>query len=154
MIIVSSNVSMTYLPEKLKEYPPYRMFKCTKMEVFKTVMDEIKDEKEVIIAVIENFLCDVVRGIQAPTSGLIDDAIDATIKDFMGVVHSTATKNPRTRFSLAQPILQPGNDWYTEKYEGFCRAFIAGINTLGLKNISKLETIQECCKALETIKSI
>jgi hypothetical protein len=141
MIIGSSNVAMTYLPEKFKEYPPYKMCKCTRIEVFKAVMDEIKDEKEVIIAVIENFLCDAVRDRQDPTPGVIDDTIDATIKDFMEVVRSTATKNKGTRFALAQPILRPRNDWYTERYEGFCRSFVSGINALGLVNVSKLEAM-------------
>jgi hypothetical protein len=52
------------------------MTKCTKDEVFKVVMDEISDEKEVIIAVIENFLCDMVRSVQNPTTYQIDKSID------------------------------------------------------------------------------
>jgi hypothetical protein len=32
-----------------------------KIEVFKAVMNEVMDEKEVLIGVIENFICDAVR---------------------------------------------------------------------------------------------
>jgi hypothetical protein len=42
---------------------------------------------------------------------------------------------------MAQPILRPRNDWYTERYEGFCRTYITGINALGLGNVSKLEAL-------------
>ena len=64
LLIGSSNVSMTYYPEKFKEYPPFKMVKCTKIEVFKAVMEDIKEEREVIIAVVENFLCDAVKSIR------------------------------------------------------------------------------------------
>ena len=51
LIIGSSNVAMAYNPEKFKEYPPYNMLKCTRFEVFKVMMDEIRNEKEIIIMV-------------------------------------------------------------------------------------------------------
>ena len=105
---------MAYKPEKFKEYPPYNMIKCTKIEVFRAVMEEIKEEKEVIIAVIENFICDSVRAIPAQTSDLIDGAIDAAITDYIGTVRRTAQSLPLTRLALAQPILRPRDNWYTE----------------------------------------
>jgi hypothetical protein len=42
---------------------------------------------------------------------------------------------------LAQPILRPRNDWYTERYEGLCRSYVAGVNGLGLFNVSKLDAM-------------
>ena len=138
LLIGSSNVANTYRKDKFKGYPPYKLIKCTKVEVFKAVMDEVKAEKEVIIAIIENFLCDSVKNILAPTSDLIDGAIEATIKDFLGIVSSTAKRLPGTRFALAQPILRPRDEWYTERYDGLCRSFVAGVNSIGLENVSKL----------------
>ena len=141
LLIGSSNVSMTYYPEKFKEYPPFKMIKCTKMEVFKAVMDDIREEKEVIIAVVENFLCDAVRSIPIPSTNLIDDALEATMKDYFGVIRHTAKRLTKTRFALAQPIMRPRNEWYTERYVGLCRSFVASVNASGLVNVSKLEAM-------------
>lgn len=141
LLIGSSNVAMTYKPEKFKEYPPYKMLKCTRFEVFKVMMEEIKNEKEIIIAVIENFICDAVRNLPNASSDSIDSAIDATIKEFMGVVQNTAKRLPTARFAIAQPILRPRNDWYTERYEGLCRTYVARVNGLGLDNVSRLDAM-------------
>ena len=139
LLIGSSNVYRTYEHEKFKGYPQYRMVKCTKFEAFKAIMDDIREEKEVIIAVIENFLCDSVRDLQESTPDLIDNAIKATITDFMKVIHKTATKLPRSRFALVQPIKRPRHEWYEERYDGICRTYNAETNALGLENVSKLE---------------
>jgi hypothetical protein len=143
LIIGSSNVAATYKPESFKGYPPYNMAKCTRMEVFKVVMDGVKEEKEVMIAVIENFICDTVRAIPTQSPNLIDGAIDASITEFLGVVRETAQRLPTTRFALAQPILIPRDTWYTERYEDLCRSYVAGVNALGLENVSKLEAMSK-----------
>ena len=81
-------------------------------------MDEKREEKEVII---ENFLCNAVRDIQAPSPDLIDGTIDTAIVQFRGVVCSAATRLPDTRFVLAQI---PRNDGYTERCDSLCRFFV------------------------------
>jgi hypothetical protein len=130
---------MAYKQEKFKEYPPYNILKCTRFEVFKVMMDEISDEKEIIIAVIKNFLCDAVKALPNATTESIDAAIDATIGQFMDMVANTAKRLPLARFAVEQPILRPRNNWYMEGFEGFCRSYVAGINGIGLENVSKLE---------------
>jgi hypothetical protein len=132
---------MTYYPDNFKGYLPFNMVKCTKMVVFRELMEEINKEKEVIIAVIENFRCDAVTNIFSPTSELIASSIETVIGEIMGVVKNTAARLPETRFSLAQPILRPKHDWYTKKYDGFCRSFVAGTNSLGLDNVAKIEAM-------------
>jgi hypothetical protein len=52
---------MANYPEKFKGYLPFNMVKCTKMVIFRALMEEINNEKEVIIGVIENFICDAVK---------------------------------------------------------------------------------------------
>jgi hypothetical protein len=37
--------------------------------------------------------------------------------------------------------LRPRHDWYTEKYDGICRTYVASITSLGLGNVSKLEAM-------------
>jgi hypothetical protein len=59
----------------------------------------------------------------------------------MGAVHSTAVSLQVTRFALAQLILKPRYDWYIEGYTCLCRSFVAGITSLGLENVSKLEAM-------------
>ena len=139
LLIGSSNVIRTYCAEKFKGYPPYKAIKCTRIEVYKVLMDDIKNEKEVIIAVIENFLCDAVKSIQSPTTEQINEAIDSAIGDFMEVTKNTASKLPNTRFAIAQPIGRPRDIWYGERFDGICRSFVAGITAMGLVNVSKLE---------------
>jgi hypothetical protein len=78
-------------------------------------MDEIRDEKEIIIAVMENFTCDAVRDLPTTSSESIDGAIDTTIGEFMGVVQNTAKRPPLIKFALAQSILRPRNEWYKER---------------------------------------
>jgi hypothetical protein len=141
LLIGSSNVASIYSQEKFREYPPYKMAKCTRIEVFKALMDDIKDEKEIIIAVIENFICDAVRAISAHSGDLIDAAIDSSIKEFMYHVGHTAARLPTARFALAQPIMRPRDQWYTERYEGICRTFVAGVNALARDNVSKLDAM-------------
>ncbi len=143
LLIGSSNIAGNYNPSKFKEYPPYKMIKCTKVELFRVAVETIKDEREVIISVIENFLCDAVRPINDPTSGQIDTVIEGVIDDFVGVVKKAAIRLPKTKFALAQPILRPAHKWYMERHEGFCKFFVSRVNSMGLENVSKLETLSK-----------
>ena len=59
----------------------------------------------------------------------------------MNVTRTAVTKLPNTRFAIAQPILRPRDEWYTERYEGICRSFVASVNTMGLDNVSKLDSM-------------
>ncbi len=149
LLIGSSNVARNYHEDKFKGYPPYKMIKCTKVEVFRAVMDDIKDEKEVIIAVIENFLCDSVRNTLAITSDQIDEAINSTLKEFIDIVSTAANKLPGTRFALAQPTLRPRDEWFMERYDGLCRTFVAGINSMNNENISKLDALSRLSQNFE-----
>ena len=141
LLIGSSNVAGFYDPSKFKEYPPYKMIKCTKVELFRVAVETIKDEKEVIISVIENFLCDAIRSLKDPTSEQIDSMVEGVLDDYVGVVKKAAIRLPNTRFALAQPILRPAHNWYMERFEGFCKLFINKVNSTGLENISKLDTL-------------
>ena len=83
------------------------------IEVFKVKMDEIeKVDRKIVILVVENFICDAVKGItdDAATNGLCEKSI----KDFLKIVHETANRLPDSKFALAHPILRPGNVWMNE----------------------------------------
>ena len=147
LLIGSSNVAGVYNPSKFKEYAPYKAIKCTKVEMFRVVVEEIRDEKEVIISVIENFLCDAVRPVQDPTTEQMDYMLERVIDDYMCVIKKAALRLPQTKFALAQPILRPFHNWYTERHEGFCKIYINGINAMGLENVSKLDSMSKMAQS-------
>ena len=64
LLIGSSNVYRFYEAGKFKSYNPDNMMRCTRLEVFKAKMDALEvDDKEIVISVIENFICDAVRDV-------------------------------------------------------------------------------------------
>ena len=147
LLIGSSNVAGVYNPSKFKEYAPYKAIKCTKVEMFRVVVEELRDEKEVIISVIENFLCDAVRPVQDPTTEQMDYMLERVIDDYMCVIKKAALRLPQTKFALAQPILRPLHNWYTERHEGFCKIYVNGINAMGLENVSKLDSMSKMAQS-------
>jgi hypothetical protein len=79
------------------------------VELFRVVVEEIRDEKEVIISVIENFLCDAVRPVQDPTTEQMDYIIERVIDDYISIIKKAALRLPKTKFALAQPLLRPSH---------------------------------------------
>ncbi len=150
LLIGSSNVSGIYTPSKFKEYPPYKMIKCTKVELFRVALETIKEEKEVIISVIENFLCDAMRSIQDPNADQIDSIIEGVIDDYLGVIKKAALRLPETKFALAQPILRPAHKWYMDRHDGFSRLYVNKINAMGFENIAKLDTLSRMSQSFVT----
>jgi hypothetical protein len=66
-MIGSSNVYRTYKQNIFQEYKRYKMICCTKLEVFKVAMAVIEGRQgKVIIAVIENLLCDAIKITRNP----------------------------------------------------------------------------------------
>ena len=141
LLIGSSNVAGTYTTTRFKEYPPFKMLKCTKFELFRVALEELKDEKEIIISVIENFVCDGVRKLQNPTPDQIDGSIEEVITSFMVDIKRAAKRLPSTKFALAQPILRPTHEWYIERHDGMCRAYVNGIKAINMENVSKLDNL-------------
>ena len=141
ILIGSSNIYRFYEAGKLPAHQQYKLTTCTNAEVFKAKMDDLRNEdKKVVISVIENFVCDAVRGVSDDmvANGLCEKAI----KDYLNTVNETAKRLPGTRFALAQPILRPGNSWYSEKYEDVCNYHSAGINAMSSStNVMKLDPL-------------
>ena len=105
-LIGSSNVYRVYEHDSFKDYPEYEMVKCTKKEVFKTALDNLKEGGgEIIISVLENFLCDEVKGITDPSA--MNDALEKMIKEYLALVRDVAEKRPDVKFALTQITLRP-----------------------------------------------
>ena len=114
---------------------------CTKIETFRVKMDKLQEkDKQVLITVIENFICDKVHGhLLTENEGGHEDKIKEAIEEFEVEVNNTAKRLPGTRFVLVQPIRRPAVDWYTERYELIVDMFQKRVIGLGLMNISLIK---------------
>ena len=137
-LIGSSNVHRTYKHGEFPDYPQFKLVKCTKKEVFAIALDEVGKEKgEVIISVIENFLCDAVRDLEDPEAK--NTALEKTIQDYLGMVRMAAIERPEVKFALAQPTLRPLHQWFTKGHEAFCKKIAEGIRIMDLGNVGKID---------------
>jgi hypothetical protein len=118
--IGSSNVYRNYKHCDFPDYPNYKTVNCTSREVFLVALDNIgSGNGEVIIGVLENFLCNSVKDMQDPEE--MNTALEKTINDYLETVKYAAIKMPNIKFALAQPTLRPAYKWYTECHETFCK---------------------------------
>ena len=81
--------------------------KCTKMDVFKVLMDKIdKEVKLEIVLVVENFLSDAVGGERS--EGAISRTVDGKMKEFQKVVKTAVLRLPVTAFAKVETMRRPG----------------------------------------------
>jgi hypothetical protein len=149
ILIGSSYMYRFYEAGKFPTAQQYKMINCKSLEVFKARMDDLREEnKKIVISVIENFVCDGVKGVtdDKVANGLCEKAI----KEYLKTVFECAKRLPGSKFALAQPILRPGNVWYSDKYEDLCKFHTEGINTMGsTTNIMKLEPMTRMSQKFE-----
>ena len=137
-LIGSSNVYRTYNYGDFREYPEFKMIKCTNKEVFKVALEQIGEGKgETTVSVIENLLCDAVRDIN--DSEAKNTALENSIKEYLETIKKAAIKRPEVKFALVQPTLRPAHQWFTEGHEAFCRKISEGIRLMDLGNVGKIE---------------
>ena len=95
VLIGSSNI---YRPwENLKDdvKSEYNLQRCTKIECFAVVMAElVKEDSNVIISVIENFVCDAVLSTEKKE---VEDSVSKTLEAFITIIRNTATRLKNTR---------------------------------------------------------
>ena len=102
--IGSSKVYRNYKHCDFPDYPNYKMVNCTSREVFLVALDNIgSGNGEVIIAVLENFLCNSVKDMQDPEE--MNTALEKTINNYLETIKNAAIKMPNIKFALAQPTL-------------------------------------------------
>ena len=88
------------------------MVRCTRVEPFKARMECVEArEKEVIISVIENFICDAV-GVDPENEDVLNKSIETVIEEFAKIISEVAKKLPGTRFAMICPIQRPRDKWY------------------------------------------
>ena len=136
LLFGSSNICRFYKPEKFKEYKPYLMKRSVRIEPFKARMACIGvEEKEVVISVIENFICDAV-GIDPENEDTLNESIEKVIDEFVEIVGLAAKKFPDSRFSVVKPIQRPRDNWYQDNFEEICAYFVGGFNKLKMVNLT------------------
>jgi hypothetical protein len=112
-----------------------------KFEPFKAKMACIETEnKEVIISVIENFLCDAV-GSDPEDEDSLNEVIEKVIDEYAGVICKAAVTYPQTKFVIVKPILRPRDKWYTDNYDEMKKYHGEAINKLKKTNITIVEAL-------------
>ena len=105
-IIGSSNTTrfMHFLNEKERSVMDIQ--KCTKFESFEAQMNELDEtEPNVLITVIENFVCDAVR--EEVGKDRVKNGIDKALTAFLEVIKATAVRLPGTKFVAVEPMSRP-----------------------------------------------
>ena len=137
IIIGSSNIERFY---KHLDDEKERIIvkKCTRIETFKVLMDDLEtDDTQVIMSVIENFLCDSI-GIQTEKK-IVEDRFNLTMREFLDVVKKTAERLPATKFVMVEPMSRPAVGWYTEGLTEIAKEYSARLAGLDLINISLIK---------------
>ena len=141
ILIGSSNICRFYKPEAFKDYKRYTTVRCTRFEPFKARMACIEaKEKEIVISVIENFVCDAV-GSDPENEDILNNSIEKILKDFVEVIRESADKLPETKFVLACPIQRPRDKWYVENFDEMKQFYIESINKLKKSNVTTVDAI-------------
>ena len=134
-LIGSSNINRYYKVEKFPNFAPCVMQKCCNIETFKVLMEELdEDENEVMISVIENFICDEVDGEKEEKR--IDEKVKKAIDTFLRVVQVTSERLKKTKFAVCQPILRPRVGWYTKRFQSITKSYSDGICALKASNVA------------------
>ena len=149
LLIGSSNVYRFYKPELFPRCKPYIMVKCTKLEVFRAKMASLEStDKEIIISVVENFMCDAVRGA-TDNDTEFNLKLEEAIKEYLETIKGCATRFKETKFVIVRPTLRPAYKWYSENHEDICKAIDDGINKMNLANVGKLNGMSRMSQQFE-----
>ena len=150
ILIGSSNICRFYKPETFKDYRKYLVMKCTKIEPFKARMACLEScNTEVVISVIENFLCDAV-GSDPEDEDTLNQTIESVIDNFVEIVGKTARAFPKTRFGIVKPIQRPRDKWYSDNFDELKEYYNEGLSKLGLTNITTIDPISLTSQKFET----
>ena len=98
-------------------------------------MEELDDgDNEVMISVIENFICDEVDGEKEDKR--IDEKVKKAIDTFLRVVQVTSERLKKSKFAVCLPILRPRVNWYTKRIQNITKTYADGICALKASNVA------------------
>ncbi len=149
ILIGSSNINRFYKPEAFKDHKPYIMVKSTKFEHFKVKMDSLeKGKKQVVVSVIENFLCDAV-GSDPQDEDRLNEIIESVIREFTGVIERAGKRDVESKFVIVKPIKRPRDKWYEENFDEMSKYYTESVNKLKLENVTVADAISSMSQNFE-----
>ena len=90
----------------------------------------------VVIAVIENFVCDALQEVDKSNAEAVGHEISKTIDSFLEIVETQAKRLKKTRFALAPPTLRPAYQWYTANHEMMTHVFKEKFQAKKMSNVT------------------
>jgi len=145
LLIGSSNLARFYKPEIFKDFRPYQMMKCTTMESFSALMNELEDgSNSVIISVFENIIIDSTR--PAKDEDDKNRLIIESIKFSVDLIGKTASRLPESKFCVVMPLMRPAISWFQEKQTMIEECIRDAIRGCGAKNITRVNCV---CHSLQ-----
>jgi len=116
VIIGSSNVYRYYNKATYTDYNDYILLKCVHIKSFEVILATLgKDDKEVIVSVLENFLDRAGSGETTEEGYLLK--LGETMEEYGRIIGESSMRNPGTKFSIVDPIWRPKLEWYQNLYD-------------------------------------
>jgi hypothetical protein len=111
LLIGSSNVARFYKYDSFREFNQYQLLKCTTMDSFTALMTEIEEgDNNFIISVLENIIVDSADGAKTEDARLTQ--IRTAVEKAIGLIETTATRLPKSKFCLVSPLKRPAVAWF------------------------------------------
>ena len=155
VLIGSSNIFRFYKPADFTEVPDYHLIKCTRISAFMGQMKALeKENKLVVVSVIENFLADAAKaGEQEDPENYrdnFDDIPSNAIQEYVDVVKEAATRLPETTILLVKPILRPALNWFDLNFDEICQDLKEKLAKNNFKNVGELESLSRASQFFES----
>jgi hypothetical protein len=152
LLIGSSNITRHYKPENHKEARIYNTLKCTSAGAFKAQMVGLdKNASFVLISVIENLIADHVGGAEKIEE--IEGKIGESIKGFVELLITTASRLPQTRFGVVLPLGRPALGWYHTRTEDISKYLVKTLQQAAqekkLINVAKIDCVSKVSQQFE-----
>ena len=148
LLIGSSNVSRFYKQESYREFYQYQMLKCTTIDSFNALMTEIKEGKNnVVISVLENIIVDAADGAKTEEARAI--RIKDAIKKAIGLIETTATRLPTSKFCVVSPLKRPAIAWFESNKAMIDDEIRKNVATMKTFNVTRLICMCASLQAFE-----
>ena len=155
VLIGSSNIFRFYKPSDFTEVPDYHLIKCTRISAIMGQMKALeKENKLVVVSVIENFLADAAKaGEQEDPENYrdnFDEILSNAIQEYVDVVKEAATRLPETIILLVKPILRPALNWFDLNFDEICQDLKEKLAKNNFKNVGELESLSRASQFFES----
>jgi hypothetical protein len=146
LLIGSSNVARFYKPENFKDHRPYQMLKCTTVDSFTALMNELEvgNNNRVIISVFENIIIDATK--TAKNDEERNGLIKSSIGNSLDLIGKTAKRLPDSKFCIVMPLMRPAVKWFQEMLGSIDSDIRDALVATGAENITRVNCV---CHSLQ-----